>query len=208
MHTGKGLGKNLQGIVNPIQAKPRKGKGAIAYYGSESANGEKAKPKEPEKSAKLDGEKKAVSDRYFDKPKAEKRKVNYVYVDEELVPKADTSAFNKLKIIDMTGPEERVFEGYQQIHKTFKTNDNLGGKPVFDDSSDSDDQQASEVKRRRNHLDYERHRLEQLGNERVIIEEDIRLSEQKKRAYELLIEKVSALNSSINELEQVIAICE
>ena len=158
---------------------------------------------------KLASERKPVSDRYFDKLKAEKRKVNYVYVDEELVPKADPSAFNNLKIIDMTGPEERVFEGYQQIHKTFKTNDNLAGKQtVFDDSSDSDSEKPTEVKRRRNQLDYERHRLEQLSNERVIIQEDIKLAEQKKLAYELLIEKVSALSSSINELEPVIAICE
>ena len=33
--SGKGLGKNLQGIQTPVEAKLRKGKAAIGYYGSE-----------------------------------------------------------------------------------------------------------------------------------------------------------------------------
>lgn len=32
---GKGLGKSLQGITTPIEAKLRKGKGAIGLYGPE-----------------------------------------------------------------------------------------------------------------------------------------------------------------------------
>ncbi len=32
---GKGLGKNLQGISTPVEAKQRKGKAAIGFYGSE-----------------------------------------------------------------------------------------------------------------------------------------------------------------------------
>ncbi|XP_062360247.1 tuftelin-interacting protein 11 isoform X2 [Cinclus cinclus] len=32
---GRGLGKNAQGIINPIEAKQRKGKGAVGAYGSE-----------------------------------------------------------------------------------------------------------------------------------------------------------------------------
>ncbi|TFK13980.1 Tuftelin-interacting protein 11 [Platysternon megacephalum] len=32
---GRGLGKNAQGIINPIEAKQRKGKGALGAYGSE-----------------------------------------------------------------------------------------------------------------------------------------------------------------------------
>lgn len=32
---GKGLGKSLQGITTPIEAKVRKGKGAIGLYGPE-----------------------------------------------------------------------------------------------------------------------------------------------------------------------------
>ena len=32
---GKGIGKNLQGISTPVEAKLRKGKGTIGFYGSE-----------------------------------------------------------------------------------------------------------------------------------------------------------------------------
>ena len=32
---GKGLGKNLQGISTPVEAKKRHGKAAIGFYGSE-----------------------------------------------------------------------------------------------------------------------------------------------------------------------------
>ena len=33
--SGKGLGKNAQGITTPVEAKLRKGKAAIGFYGSE-----------------------------------------------------------------------------------------------------------------------------------------------------------------------------
>lgn len=39
---GKGLGKNLQGIQVPIQAKPRYGRGAIGAYGPENINSKEA----------------------------------------------------------------------------------------------------------------------------------------------------------------------
>ncbi len=32
---GKGLGKNLQGISTPVEAKKRRGKAAIGFYGTE-----------------------------------------------------------------------------------------------------------------------------------------------------------------------------
>ena len=106
IHTGKGLGKNLQGISAPIELKPRLGKGAISYYGKESANGEQAAKQESEKKSSFKSNEKKSRDtgRYFDKPKVEK-KINYVFLEDDLVPKTDTAAFNKLKIIDMTGPE-------------------------------------------------------------------------------------------------------
>lgn len=49
---GKGLGKKLQGITTPIEAKLRKGKGAIGLYGPEQptmsrASGPGVTAKEP-----------------------------------------------------------------------------------------------------------------------------------------------------------------
>ena len=54
---GKGLGKSLQGITTPIEAKLRKGKGAIGLYGPEqptmtrvsTAQSEQAEKDEKEK---------------------------------------------------------------------------------------------------------------------------------------------------------------
>ena len=48
---GKGLGKNQQGIVTPVGAKKRMGKGTIGYYGSEAPA---QQPKEFEVNRKKD----------------------------------------------------------------------------------------------------------------------------------------------------------
>jgi hypothetical protein len=40
---GRGLGKNLQGIVNPVEAQARKGKATIGFYGAERPKSRHAK---------------------------------------------------------------------------------------------------------------------------------------------------------------------
>lgn len=117
---GKGLGKQLQGISAPVEAHVRKGRGAIGAYG-------------PEKAAKvgklLNEEDEEVKD---SKPKTSqwrkadaKKKVTYAYrsVDQLLEDSKSkplrksglVTEMSKVKVIDMTGPEQRVLSGYHAI---------------------------------------------------------------------------------------------
>ena len=42
---GKGIGKDLQGRVKPVEATLRKGKGAVGMYGNEGGDKKKGKNK-------------------------------------------------------------------------------------------------------------------------------------------------------------------
>ncbi|KAL1131040.1 hypothetical protein AAG570_012277 [Ranatra chinensis] len=118
---GKGLGKDLQGIHAPIEAQLRKGRGAIGAYGPEK--GQKiadTKPDAKDEPSKT-GSEKVSQWRKGDGSK--KKKVRYVYksiedvLDQSLQPgkKPEISELSKVKVIDMTGPEQRVLSGYHAI---------------------------------------------------------------------------------------------
>ncbi|CAL1280519.1 unnamed protein product [Larinioides sclopetarius] len=122
---GMGLGKSLQGITTPIEAKLRKGKGAIGLYGPEQptmtrVGGPSVIQEESaeEETAKHQRQwKKTTGER---KPKVE----YYTQSAEEAVQegaskrfRGDASGLSSVKVIDMTGPEQRVLSGYHQIHQ-------------------------------------------------------------------------------------------
>ncbi|XP_011863227.1 PREDICTED: septin-interacting protein 1-like isoform X2 [Vollenhovia emeryi] len=118
---GKGLGKQLQGISAPVEAHLRKGRGAIGAYGPEK--------KIPEKK-KDDGE---VSQ--WRKSDSNKKKVRYCYrsVDQvlengKLKPNRKlpvSSDMSRVKVIDMTGPEQRILSGYHAISSDKKSKINF-----------------------------------------------------------------------------------
>ncbi|XP_064489812.1 tuftelin-interacting protein 11-like isoform X2 [Ornithodoros turicata] len=120
---GKGLGRDLQGISAPIEAKLRKGKGAIGLYGPEH----KTAPASTQPSADDAAQKAQLHDaNQWKKRKACEKKIKYVYktIDEvksEGVYRRTTSApqskLSKVKVIDMTGPEQRVLSGYHELHQ-------------------------------------------------------------------------------------------
>ncbi|KAH8403014.1 hypothetical protein KR222_003144 [Zaprionus bogoriensis] len=132
---GKGLGKDLQGISQPVQAHVRKGRGAIGAYGPETAasvGGQAKAPKLDEdlkeakefkeqlnkwkKSGKETGEKSAsaaATKRYYYKSVEEviaKGKKSDHLLSEQL-----SRRLGNVPVIDMTGPERRVLSGYHAL---------------------------------------------------------------------------------------------
>ncbi|KAF6204403.1 hypothetical protein GE061_002744 [Apolygus lucorum] len=122
---GKGLGKDLQGIQAPIEASLRKGRGAIGAYGPEKSA--KIAEIHPEPSKKeLRKESKETGDRSSQWRKGDggKKKAKYVYksIEDVLldqgsqpVRKREFNELTKVKVIDMTGPEQRILSGYHAI---------------------------------------------------------------------------------------------
>lgn len=121
---GKGLGKKLQGISAPVEAHLRKGRGAIGAYGPEKLA--KIPEKKKEKSNdELKEQKVKVSHWRKGDATVNKKKTKYTYrsVDQVLedgkirmnrkIPA--TSEMSRVKVIDMTGPEQRVLSGYHAI---------------------------------------------------------------------------------------------
>ncbi|XP_030381135.1 septin-interacting protein 1 [Scaptodrosophila lebanonensis] len=136
---GKGLGKDLQGISQPVQAHVRKGRGAIGAYGPETAAsvGGKAKP-----ALKIDEDVREAKEfkeqmNKWRKSGTETRDKNakrYYYKSvEEVIAKGKKSdhllseklskKLGNVPVIDMTGPERRVLSGYHALAQTKVTVD-------------------------------------------------------------------------------------
>ncbi|XP_022103603.1 tuftelin-interacting protein 11-like isoform X2 [Acanthaster planci] len=124
---GKGLGKANQGIVRPVQATKHKGKGAVGsnatpqYVGRRGGQEPEAADSEEEEDAQFREE----LARWKKGGEAAKKKTKYVYRTVEEVKKsghlkkrkkADPAA-SGVKVIDMTGPEQRVMSGYSHLGK-------------------------------------------------------------------------------------------
>ncbi|XP_012287258.1 tuftelin-interacting protein 11 [Orussus abietinus] len=120
---GKGLGKQLQGISAPVEARLRKGRGAIGAYGPEKTPKIVDRKKDDEDEGK-EFKMKQSQWRKTDSA-SNKKKVKYVYrsvdqvlEDGKLRPNRQVplnSDMTKVKVIDMTGPEQRVLSGYHAI---------------------------------------------------------------------------------------------
>ena len=124
---GKGLGKNLEGRSTIVEAHLRKGRGAIGAYGKE-----KSAPKASETVDSEEEEDKQFKEKLHQWRKAgssgSKQRVKYVYKTADQVLEegkwrkiskdttgAETSSIAKVKVIDMTGKEQRVLSGYHAI---------------------------------------------------------------------------------------------
>jgi len=122
---GKGLGKNLQGRSNIVEAHLRKGKGAIGAYGHEGGRPKKEKQLDSDEEEEKQFKDKLNQWRTGSAVGSKKKNVSYVYksVDDVLAEgqfrkvgrKEDSKRGEGVKVIDMTGREQRVLSGYSAI---------------------------------------------------------------------------------------------
>ena len=194
---GRGLGKDLQGISVPVEATVRKGKGAIGAYGPEKPAHKIAPIDDVELKRKRvanqwrTGEKKI---RYVYKSLEEVQKESGVFIDRQTGPKG--------KVIDMTGPEQRVLSGYHQIaQQHHRPEGDLKGSqgnftlPELEDNLDVLIKACeSDIKRSTRRVESEKDRITNLKfqQERVVVEQE---------ESEKLAETLSQLTAFLAELE-------
>ncbi|KAG8035312.1 hypothetical protein G9C98_006758 [Cotesia typhae] len=119
---GKGLGKSLQGISAPVEAQVRRGRGAIGAYGPEKLAKVPQEKKDEDVEKTKEFKAKLSQWRKTDGVAKKKTKYSYKSVDQVLEDgklrpnvKTSTSDISRVKVIDMTGPEQRVLSGYHAI---------------------------------------------------------------------------------------------
>ncbi|KAG9354558.1 hypothetical protein JZ751_001271 [Albula glossodonta] len=124
---GTGLGKNAQGIVNPIEAKVRKGKGAVGAYGNERT--QQSLQDFPVVDSEEEEEKEFQRElgQWRREPGTGKKKPKYSYrTVEELKARGKVAGRSmttpagelaQVKVIDMTGREQKVYYSYSQLSK-------------------------------------------------------------------------------------------
>uniref|UniRef100_A0A3B4UMB9 Tuftelin-interacting protein 11 n=1 Tax=Seriola dumerili TaxID=41447 RepID=A0A3B4UMB9_SERDU len=124
---GKGLGKNAQGIVNPIEAKVRKGKGAVGAYGNERTQQslQDFPVVDSDEEEEKEFQKELGQWRKDPAGSAGKKKPKYSYktVDElkakgKLAGRSTAASAGELaqvKVIDMTGREQKIYYSYSQM---------------------------------------------------------------------------------------------
>jgi tuftelin-interacting protein 11 len=123
---GRGLGKNLEGRAQIVEAFVRKGKAAIGAYGPEGGRPKKeggARRMDSDEEAEAEYQMKLKQWKTVGEVGGKKRSVEYVYKSVEEV--LEEGKFRKVlrqddktatvKVIDMTGKEQRVMTGYQAI---------------------------------------------------------------------------------------------
>ncbi|XP_071087454.1 tuftelin-interacting protein 11-like [Haliotis cracherodii] len=119
---GEGLGTEGQGITTPVTAVKRKGKGAIGFHGSERSA--RSMVDFPVVDSEEEDEKKFQEELHqWKRTETKAKKPKYVYkTAQEAIDggqgrkkKSYDMKASKVKVIDMTGREQRVLTGYHAI---------------------------------------------------------------------------------------------
>uniref|UniRef100_A0A915I3X5 G-patch domain-containing protein n=1 Tax=Romanomermis culicivorax TaxID=13658 RepID=A0A915I3X5_ROMCU len=137
---GTGLGREGKGISEPIQAALRPGRGAIGLYGPE-VKGPKIRDENEDEPLNVDGLvqrptkswKKGAADSQREQqnvgPKALKRQFktweDVVNSDSSMKNNWSMEGHSSVKIIDMTGKEQKVYSGYEAYLQREKTEEEI-----------------------------------------------------------------------------------
>jgi len=206
---GRGLGKNLEGRSQIVEAFLRKGKGAIGRYGPEGSRPKTGK-KDSDDEEEEDFKAKLKQWKTVGEVGGKKRTAEYVYKSVEDILeegkfrkiKKDETKASSVKVIDMTGREERVLSGYQAISGQMRP--------------DEDGYKAGTQKKTHFELPELIHNLNLLVDmcEEDIIQADRKLAHHKDRVSVLESEgeKLSVLvdreKEQVENLEQIIAVID
>ncbi|XP_066910452.1 tuftelin-interacting protein 11-like [Clytia hemisphaerica] len=121
---GKGLGKTEDGIVEPVQAHKRGGRGAIGHYGAERPKNKfSSEPVYDTDEEEQNEIKKEIEQLHqWKKTGQEKKTPKYVYKTAEEVKKSGKTkslapllSHSNVKVVDMTGKETKVLQGYSSL---------------------------------------------------------------------------------------------
>ncbi|XP_006007268.1 tuftelin-interacting protein 11 [Latimeria chalumnae] len=211
---GRGLGKNAQGILNPIEAKLRKGKGAVGAYGSERTKQSLQDFPVVDSEEEAEEEFQKELSQWRKDPSGGKKKPKYSYKTmEELKAKkqplgrkmtAPQSDASQIKVIDMTGREQKVYYSYSQMRHKHNIPD------------DSSQQPAKDAKVQGFALPELEHNLQLLIDmtEQEILQNDRQLQYEKDMVVNLshecekLSEVLAQEEKTINKLNQILEVVE
>ncbi|XP_078713572.1 tuftelin-interacting protein 11 isoform X1 [Lampetra fluviatilis] len=218
---GLGLGKNAQGIVLPVEAKVRKGRGAIGAHGPERTKQSLRDFPAPKSDEEEEEEFKQQLSQWRKEPGtgagATKKGPRYTYrTVEELKAKglgrkvAPPSQLSQVKVIDLTGKSQKVYYSYDQMSQRHS---------VPSDEAEAAEGEAaapSESKRKGFALPELEHNLQLLVEltEQDIVQTDRRLRHEKNQVVALQHEaqRLEALleqeDRAVERLGRVLAVAE
>ena len=201
---GKGLGKNLEGRSTIVEAHLRKGRGAIGAYGKE-----KSGPKASETVDSEEEEDRSFKEKLHQWKKAgssgNKQRVKYVYKTADQVLEegkwkkiskdsnitGETSNIAKVKVIDMTGKEQRVLSGYHAI----------GAQQIPDDDISSSNKEEGVFLTQKKHANFDlpelRHNIDLILDK---CEEDLIVADRQLRHHRNKVEVLQREEEKLNKV--------
>ena len=141
-YKGGGMGKGGRGIQEPVQAFKRKGKGAIGAYGSEQPKPVVAEipfDSDEEEEQEMEEMKKEIETLHqWKKTGQEVSKPKYVYKTADEVKSSGKTkklapllTYGNVKVVDMTGPQTKVLQGYGSLAHQHAKPDDSDHHPVL-----------------------------------------------------------------------------